>query len=239
MPIFPLLERELLGESWCQTGFTDFDFFISDVIGKKDCAMNSVSVLFGPTTVKTTDKTMSPHEDSQPIRELKWLAQFFDSHGHEQGVREIAREIKRVRRMAQSTLGEKDASNVIEFASPEKETKPIAELRWLAQFFSARGHHESAREINEQLNRLGCSNNQDLLLDRPMRNPTYENAQVLKELQWLAKYFKEHGADQTASKIYSMIKQARKKAQSTLSGEDASDVQYFGTDQEAQENDVG
>lgn len=49
---------------------------------------------------------------SQPIRELEWLAEFFQSHGREDKAQEILEELRRIRMKAQETLNVNDASDV-------------------------------------------------------------------------------------------------------------------------------
>lgn len=49
---------------------------------------------------------------SQPIRELEWLAEYFQSHGREDKAREILEELRRIRVKAQESLNLTDASDV-------------------------------------------------------------------------------------------------------------------------------
>lgn len=49
---------------------------------------------------------------SQPIRELEWLAEFFQSHGREDKAQEILEELRRIRMKAQESLNVNDASDV-------------------------------------------------------------------------------------------------------------------------------
>ncbi len=56
---------------------------------------------------------MSPQgHGSQPIRELEWLAEFFQSHGREDKALEILEELRRIRMKAQESLNVNDASDV-------------------------------------------------------------------------------------------------------------------------------
>lgn len=56
------------------------------------------------------------HEDSQPLRELQWLHNYFKTHGHDQKAREIYEKIRKIRKVAQNSLNKTDASDVLPFA---------------------------------------------------------------------------------------------------------------------------
>lgn len=49
---------------------------------------------------------------SQPIRELEWLAEYFQSHGREDKALEILEELRRIRVKAQESLNVSDASDI-------------------------------------------------------------------------------------------------------------------------------
>ena len=173
--------------------------------------------------------------DTQPIRELKWLAQFFDSHGHDKSAREIFKQIKKVRKTAQSSLNGNDASNVVDFAadknlSEAEQSRPLTELRWMAQFFNSRGHYDSAREIDDQLKKLGQEQSQSAGSRSRASHSIYDSAQAMKEVQWLAKFFTDHGDKPGCRRIALMLRTARKTAQAMLNESDASDITFFGGD---------
>lgn len=63
---------------------------------------------------------MSNHGDNQPLRELQWLAHYFQKHGHERKSREIFEQLKRMRQNAQTSLGQTDdACDVIDLFDNE------------------------------------------------------------------------------------------------------------------------
>ncbi|MBX9570578.1 MAG: hypothetical protein K2X77_16925 [Candidatus Obscuribacterales bacterium] len=57
---------------------------------------------------------MNPQQGhgSQPIRELEWLADYFQSHGREDKALEILEELRRIRMKAQESLNLSEASDV-------------------------------------------------------------------------------------------------------------------------------
>lgn len=57
------------------------------------------------------------HEDSQPLRELQWLQNYFKTHGHDQMATEIHDKIRKIRKVAQSSLNQSDASDVVPFSA--------------------------------------------------------------------------------------------------------------------------
>lgn len=50
--------------------------------------------------------------NSQPLRELEWLAEYFQSHGREDKAQEILEELRKIRMKAQESLDVEDASDV-------------------------------------------------------------------------------------------------------------------------------
>lgn len=57
------------------------------------------------------------HGHSQSLRELEWLAEYFQSHGREDKAQEILDELRRLRMKAQDSLNCNDASDVRGFRS--------------------------------------------------------------------------------------------------------------------------
>jgi hypothetical protein len=59
-----------------------------------------------------------------------------------------------------------------------------------------------------------------------MAHEEHENLQPLRELEWLAQYFKKHCREDLAGAIFQQVKQLRHRAQDSLT-DDASDVIDF------------
>ena len=60
------------------------------------------------------------HDNMQPLRELEWLAQYFKKHCREDLAGAIFTQLKDLRHRAQDSLGESDASDVIDFNQNSK-----------------------------------------------------------------------------------------------------------------------
>lgn len=60
------------------------------------------------------------HDNMQPLRELEWLAQYFKKHCREDLAGAIFTQLKDLRHRAQDSLGESDASDVIDFKPNSK-----------------------------------------------------------------------------------------------------------------------
>lgn len=61
------------------------------------------------------------HEDSQPLRELQWLYNYFKAHGHYSMARELYDKIRKARKVAQSPLNQNDVSDIRQFAFGDEE----------------------------------------------------------------------------------------------------------------------
>lgn len=60
------------------------------------------------------------HEDSQPLRELQWLYNYFRTHGHDRMATEIHEKIRKIRKVAQSSLNQNDASDIVPFTTGDE-----------------------------------------------------------------------------------------------------------------------
>ncbi len=54
-----------------------------------------------------------------------------------------------------------------------------------------------------------------------------KKTQPIRELQWLAHYFLEHGREDLAQRIFLELKDLRQRAQDSLNTADASDILEF------------
>jgi len=55
----------------------------------------------------------------------------------------------------------------------------------------------------------------------------HDKAQPLRELEWLAHYFREHGRDDMAKEIFEQVQAIRHHAQDSLDSKEASNVLEF------------
>jgi|AGTN01.3.fsa_nt_gi hypothetical protein len=68
------------------------------------------------------------HEDSQPLRELQWLYNYFKAHGHDHKAKEIYDQIRMARKVAQNSLNQSDASEVLLFGSGARDEEGSDEI---------------------------------------------------------------------------------------------------------------
>ena len=71
---------------------------------------------------------MSPSNNSQPLRELEWLVEYFRAHGRDDKAQEILEQLRRIRMSAQDSLNCTDASDVRGFIRPAASTNESANL---------------------------------------------------------------------------------------------------------------
>jgi hypothetical protein len=62
------------------------------------------------------------HYKSQPLRELQWLAHYFNEHGREELAEKIFDEVKKLRHRAQDSLETTEASDVVDFKSANNDS---------------------------------------------------------------------------------------------------------------------
>ncbi|CAN5525353.1 hypothetical protein BH11CYA1_BH11CYA1_41320 [soil metagenome] len=60
-----------------------------------------------------------------------------------------------------------------------------------------------------------------------MSSSNYDNQQPLRELQWLANYFKTHAREDLSIDLFEQLRELRQRAQESLGTTEASDVMEF------------
>ena len=58
------------------------------------------------------------HDCHQPLRELQWLAQYFQVHGREDLAQDLLQQLQAMRHLAQQSITQEEASNVVKFKLP-------------------------------------------------------------------------------------------------------------------------